>query len=306
MNSKQINYVLKIAEKQSFSAAAKELYVSQPSLSQYIGKLEEELGYEIFDRTGSPLRPTLQGEMFIEAAWRIAEIEQTLENRINDINESKGTRLSVGVSPYNNVMSKAINRFFELMPECKVEIQDSLSPVERLRMLEQGKLDICVQPVLQTLGSKFASEDLMENVLVLVVPKNFTVNSEFVRAAEGNEQYPRVSLSKLSALDGVPLVMISSGKWLRESIDAIFEQLDIEANIKVICHKGESCIPMANDGIGATIVQLSMVKYMEMPANVNCYIIEEERSRPQVAAVYMKNRYMSRAARTFIDILKEL
>ena len=52
---RQYKYVLKVAEEKSFSLAAKKLYISQPSLSQLIIKLEEKIGFPLFDRSASPL-----------------------------------------------------------------------------------------------------------------------------------------------------------------------------------------------------------------------------------------------------------
>ena len=67
MNTRQLQYILMIASTGSFSEAAKRLYVSQPSLSQYVHKLETELGVNLFERT-NPLRLTYAGEVYVEAA----------------------------------------------------------------------------------------------------------------------------------------------------------------------------------------------------------------------------------------------
>ena len=57
MNTRQMQYVIAVAETRSFSEAAAKLMISQPSLSQYISKLEEEIGAQIFERT-VPLKIT--------------------------------------------------------------------------------------------------------------------------------------------------------------------------------------------------------------------------------------------------------
>ena len=56
MNTRQLRYVIKVAEERSFSIAAKKLYIAQPSLSQFISKVEKEVGYELFDRMATPLK----------------------------------------------------------------------------------------------------------------------------------------------------------------------------------------------------------------------------------------------------------
>ena len=65
MDLKEFEYVLTINEERSFSKAAKKLFISQPSLSQYINRLESQLGVTIFDRNTIPLSLTFEGELYI-------------------------------------------------------------------------------------------------------------------------------------------------------------------------------------------------------------------------------------------------
>ena len=74
MNPKQAQYIKTIAQCGSLTAAAKTLFVSQPSLSQMLRQIETEIGLPIFDRSVSPLRPTYAGEKYLQAAERILEI----------------------------------------------------------------------------------------------------------------------------------------------------------------------------------------------------------------------------------------
>jgi len=68
MNLKQAHYIKTIAECGGITAAAKKLYVSQPSLSQMLRHVEEELGVEIFDRSIAPFHLTYAGEKYLHAA----------------------------------------------------------------------------------------------------------------------------------------------------------------------------------------------------------------------------------------------
>ena len=73
MNTRQLTYVLSIAETGNLSAAAKELGVSQPALSKYLAELEDELGTELFLRYKKQLYPTAAGKIYLEAAKRRGE-----------------------------------------------------------------------------------------------------------------------------------------------------------------------------------------------------------------------------------------
>ena len=81
-----------------FSKAAQNLYISQPSLSARIKKVEEQIGVPLFDRSTSPLQLTEAGRIYIRAAEEISVIEQRVENAINNLNTLQTGRLSIGAS----------------------------------------------------------------------------------------------------------------------------------------------------------------------------------------------------------------
>ena len=78
-------YVYEVYKERSFTKAAQNLYISQPSLSARIKKIEEIIGEPLFDRSTTPLQLTEVGKVYIEAAEEITQIEQRVENYINDL-----------------------------------------------------------------------------------------------------------------------------------------------------------------------------------------------------------------------------
>ena len=113
MNMKQFKYALVLANEKSFSRAAESLGISQPSLSQYLKKIETEVGARLFDRSGSEVRLTDAGRAYIEAGKKILDIEHQMEGRISDINNNIEGSISVGVSPYRtiSIMPEIIKEF---------------------------------------------------------------------------------------------------------------------------------------------------------------------------------------------------
>ena len=75
MNTKQLKYGLVLARDGSFSRAANTLNITQPSLSQYIRKIEKELGTELFDRANGDVRLTDAGRVYLEAGRQILDLE---------------------------------------------------------------------------------------------------------------------------------------------------------------------------------------------------------------------------------------
>lgn len=85
MNMKQFRYVLILADKGSFSKVAEGLNVSQPSLSQYIKRIEHDLGVILFDRTGGNVRLTDAGRVYIEAGKKILDTERQMQKQFSDL-----------------------------------------------------------------------------------------------------------------------------------------------------------------------------------------------------------------------------
>ena len=91
-------YVYEVYRERSFTKAAQNLYISQPSLSARIRKIEESIGVPLFDRSTSPLQLTEAGKVYIEAAEEIFKIEQRVENDMNHLNNLETGHLSLGGS----------------------------------------------------------------------------------------------------------------------------------------------------------------------------------------------------------------
>ena len=85
MDTKYLKYVLTIARKKNMTKAAEELYVSQSSLSQYLSRLEQEIGVPLFIRAKGELLLTPAGELYVEAARKVIQIQKDLYHNIKAI-----------------------------------------------------------------------------------------------------------------------------------------------------------------------------------------------------------------------------
>ena len=99
MEMQQLRYVVAVARTGNFSRAAEQCHVSQPSLSQQIQKLEEELGERLFDRMKREAKLTSQGEAFLRRAIRILEEVDAAKREATDARDLLRGTLTVGVRP---------------------------------------------------------------------------------------------------------------------------------------------------------------------------------------------------------------
>lgn len=124
MNTKQLQYVLTLANEGSFSKAADVLNITQPSLSQYIKKIEREVGAELFDRTNGDVRLTDAGRAYIDIGRKMLDLKHQLEEQLSDIAVFKSGTISIGISAHRSValMPSVVYAFKNLYPGITLQI----------------------------------------------------------------------------------------------------------------------------------------------------------------------------------------
>ena len=170
MNLKQFKYVLVLSQEGSFSAAADVLGISQPSLSQYVKKIENEIGMTLFDRTGGLVRLTDAGQAYIDAGRKILDIEHQMQGRFNDIRENKIGTVRIGTSPFRSTsaMPAIAKAFKEKYPGVCLEIHEH-DTATLMEGLAHGEFDLCLT-MLPVDENVFEYEKIYDEEIVLAVP----------------------------------------------------------------------------------------------------------------------------------------
>ena len=105
MNLKEQEYVCALAENGTITAAAKELFISQPALSIYINNLEKSLGVRLFERVGKQFILTYAGEQYVEKAKLILQLSHELDEKLKDITGNYSGRIRIGAAPGNRIFA---------------------------------------------------------------------------------------------------------------------------------------------------------------------------------------------------------
>ena len=100
MDFKGIEYVCAIYEAKTISQAAKSLFISQPALSQYLAKLEQELGTTLFERAGSAMIPTTAAEILVRDGRALLNARQEMLGQVNSLTQTHTETLRFGISPF--------------------------------------------------------------------------------------------------------------------------------------------------------------------------------------------------------------
>lgn len=128
-------YAYTVYKEKSFSAAAKALFISQPSLSITVGALEKELGFQIFDRSTQPLSLTPEGQIYIDALEKIMEVESSMYHRINRLSNLTYGSLSIGGSSFivYRLLPMFCGAFHRKYPEIQLRVDmGTIGPASNL------------------------------------------------------------------------------------------------------------------------------------------------------------------------------
>lgn len=181
MTLTQLEYILALDTHRHFGLAAEQCFVTQPTLSMQIQKLEDELGVKIFDRTKQPVIPTEIGELIIAQA-RIAHREaRMIQQIINDQKNTLAGELRVGIiptlAPY--VIPLLYKNLREKYPQLNLVVKETITEGV-LHELKQNRLDCGI--VVTPLEDSSIKEDVLfyEELYVYLSKKNALMDKKFV------------------------------------------------------------------------------------------------------------------------------
>lgn len=295
MNKRQMQYVLAVSEARSFSEAASMLMVSQPSISQYVSKLEEEIGVQIFERS-VPLKLTYAGELYVKTARKILKEEEELEERLRDLRGEMSGKIKIG-SGFLNVVSMLpglIALFRESFPNAQVEIVEDTEPNLKY-LVDEGKLDIVVATN-RFDNAAYERMLLCEEDYIFAVPKHFgkVIKDE----AEDNSEFHTLDIT---ALEKIPIIRLQPNTFMRELIDSLYDTNHIKPISTIDCTTALAAYNMVKAGVGATIISYSTYK-MDHSDSVYYCTVKEINQKRQIFFVYNKAKYLSDLTKEFIRI----
>lgn len=136
-------YIKTIAQYHSFSKAAQVLYVSQPALSRFVKKVEDELGVTLFDRDTIPLRLTLAGQRYLEYVEQFQGLERNMRQEFSAMGKQSFNRLTIATLPLLGiyVLPRIVPDFAEQFPSVDQKIVEC-SSAEILKQLDHDDVDL--------------------------------------------------------------------------------------------------------------------------------------------------------------------
>ncbi len=306
MDFRQILHVLAVAEEGNITKAAAKLHIAQPSLSQSIQKVEKQLGVLLFDRSQTPIALTPEGQRYVEISRMILNLREQLRQDYEDSGKLKKGRIIIGTSSFRgcNVLPGAMVRFHELYPDIEVILQEG--DVEELEELTlQGKTDITLRNIAPDLFPELKpirDEPVINEEILLALPHKHPL----ARAAERSSGHKWALPIDLAELKDTPFIIHKAGENIRKITDRLFEEVGFFPKVILETASTATALCMVEAGLGAAFLTETAVNMCTtVPPPVFCSV----KTPPlfwTFAAAYREGKYLTRASREFISVMREV
>jgi len=287
MELHQLRYFCAVADTGSFSRAAEQSHVSQPSLSQQILKLEDELGARLFDRLGRSVRVTEVGKAFLPRARAVLRELEAARGDAVERKDALGGPVVVGViptvAPY--LLPGYLGAYAKKFPQVQVTVVEEITPV-LLERLRASSIDVAIL-ALPVRGHEFEAAPLLTERLFAALPPKHKLAS-------------RRSLA-LKDLQAEPFLLLRDGHCFRDTAVAACDRARLHPQIVFESGQFSSLLSMVGAGMG-----VSIVPEMAVDRGARCrYVrIADAQAARSIGAVTLRGRSQTRSLRAFLEMLQ--
>lgn len=249
MHLQQLKYVVKVSEMGSFSHASKLLYISQPTLSQQIASLEEELGVKLFLRHSRSVGLTEAGREYVQYARKILNDLEALENSMKNYSSLQKGTLTVGLLWIFGYLglSELVSGFLDVFPNIDLKVKVNGSS-KLLEMLYQREVDVIFVIGSEGLEQKLdlVSQQIMEDRYGVIVSKENSLSNREQLTAED--------------LDGERLIMPSRDSAFRPQLMDQLQAKRIQPYIVCESSHNDVNIQLVSQNLGMAFMSHRLAK----------------------------------------------
>lgn len=309
---KKYEYVYQVYKTGSFTKAAEKLYISQPSLSAAIKKIEDEIGAPLFVRSGAGgVALTEIGREYINSAEKIMNVQKDFLNRLNDIFSLETGSITVGGTNYlsSYVLPKIINRFAVKYPKISVTLVEANS-ISLSHMLENETVDVIIDSFDSTMDI-YDGFPLKKEKILLCVPMDREINKKFsencILPSEifNGRDIDSVEPVFIKDFKNEPFILLKNGNDMYFRAKKILDEAKVQPNVVFSVDQMNISYALSASGMGDCFLTDTLFKYGNFPDNVCLYNVNYNFNARTLYVAHKKNKYVSRAMEEFINIAKE-
>lgn len=288
MELRQLRYFLKAAELLNFTDAAKQLYITQSTLSQQIKQLETELNVLLFDRIGKKVFLTEAGNEFLPFAKQTVGDADLAVQRIQDLQGIRTGSLRIGITySLSFGLAPIILRFMKEYPNIKLEVFYNTAQ-ELLQMLKDRELDFVLSFSMTVKDEQIEETDLYE------VPLCAIVHLRHPLAFQKN-----ISLKELKQYS---LVLPSRGLSARSALNDLLQTNDLKLDPHLEMNDANILLQLVESSLYVTV--LSKTTILGRP-ELRAIPIKEQQNGMMASVLTMKGAYQKASAEAFLKLFEE-
>ena len=302
MGEQSINYIKEILAEGSITNAAQRLYISQPSLSQYIKRIEDEIGAVLFVKKSKSLQLTDAGQIYLEAEQNIHNIISKRDNQIQGLQELKCGKITIGSSHYRSMflLTKIIPIFKKRYPDIQIELEEGTT-----KYLEDcavnGTTDFSIV-ILPLSSSELSFDILFQEEIILALPPDHPFCRDLNICLPQRPPFPTLDFT---LLHNEPFIIMKKGQKLRNYFFELCNMTNTHPRIVLQTDDMLTAQSLAGAGMGVTIITDIIAKSGFSTIFPRYFSIDQYLPFRDVIVAYSQTRPLSKAAKVFIEIMKE-
>lgn len=270
MNTKHLSYFLEIAKQKNMNKAAESLFVSQSSLSQYLSRLEEELGALLFYRQKGNMTLTQAGEIYYRYAKQVLDLEQEMLHGIAGLSASSHIRIGVNSIWGNLLVSSITPMFYTKYPGSSIQVIEG-NHIQLKKKIQEGALDIAVLAT-DSLDHVAGFKKILRTEEILFAVSNKNSARTAYPALSG-----RLTFQELIRYFGQESYILNKpSSSFRPSVDAAFAACNFHPNIICEVSNMNTARTMVDHNIGVSFIPESAA---DPSLDISCFFMEPKITR---------------------------
>lgn len=286
MTIRHLKIFTAVVDAGGMSAAAKKLYVSQPTVSQAIAELEKNYGVKLFERLSQKIYLTKEGELMLSFSRHILDSFDRMEEAMGQAAENTSLRIGCSVSVGTCLINDILDRAKEKMPECSISVLvANSSEIERAILNNEVDLGI-VEGILKS--DDLLVSEVCEDELVLVCGKEHPLAKE--------------KLVTMDMLEGQDYISRESGSAERNQLERIFEDSGLHLKRTFCSTNTEAMKNAVIRGRGIAILSSRLVEKECRAGEIVILPLEGAAVKRHIHLAIHKNKYISKSIQMMQEI----
>ncbi|WP_396603298.1 hydrogen peroxide-inducible genes activator [Algibacter sp. R77976] len=291
MTITQLYYVLAVAENQNFTKAAAKCFVTQPTLSMQIQKLEDQLDVQIFDRSKKPIELTEVGKKIVTQARNIVNESYRIQDIVDQQKGFIGGEFKLGIIPtvMPTLLPMFLKSFIKKHPKVKLKIEE-LTTDEIIARIKDGHLDAAIA------ATPLEDETIKERVLyfepfVSYIPKGHRLHSN-----------KKIDVSDLDISD---MLLLEDGHCFRDGVINLCKVFKDHSDDQFQLESGsiETLIKLSNEGLGMTLLPYLHTLDINEKEKANLHFFNEPSPAREVSIIYHKSELKMQIVEALQDVI---